>query len=568
MAYQALYRAFRPQRFDELVGQDVIAQTLKNALRQNRLAHAYLFCGPRGTGKTSTAKILAKAVNCLDLQDGEPCGKCANCTAIAEERFIDVAEIDAASNRGIDEMRELKEQVRFVPSIGARKVYIIDEVHMLTTEAFNALLKTLEEPPAHVLFILATTDPQKVPPTVLSRTQRFDFKRIAPRLIIDQLAHIAEEEGVSVEADALSLIAQSAAGGLRDAVSLLDQAISFAGDEIREADVLTLLGGIGDKQLLALTQALAAHDAAALFETARDALDAGADAKALVRSLAAWLRRLFLAKVSPERRLQRPLETDAKALAESFSVRQYEGFLRALSNALTDMRFAPDAQLVLEVALIDLLLQAAQEQNVSPATAPSFANLREAPHTAVPQRTPPQTRPAAPPTPPPATAERPRPSERTAPTSRSAAAEPVREPSPTAQKVPPAEPPGATPQPAATADAADAFADVDLPNLWQQVMDGLRKESIRLHAFMKPARLISLENGLAVLNFAAENEFHFNQMNNPDHLALLASLFKDALGVPVKVQLTIDQRPDKTADIIATTERLFGKENVFIIDDD
>ncbi len=557
MAYQALYRAFRPQRFEELVGQDVIAQTLKNALRQNRLAHAYLFCGPRGTGKTSTAKILAKAVNCLDLEDGEPCGKCANCTAIADERFIDVVEIDAASNRGIDEMRELKEQVRFVPSLGARKVYIIDEVHMLTTEAFNALLKTLEEPPAHVLFILATTDPQKVPPTVLSRTQRFDFKRIAPRLIVEQLAHIARKEGVDIEDEALSLIAQSAAGGLRDAVSLLDQAISFAGENISEEDILTLLGGISDRQLLAMTQALEAHDAAALFETTRDALDAGADAKALVRSLAAWLRRLFLAKVSPERRLQRPLEADAKALAERFSVRQYEGFLRALADALTDMRFAPDAQLVLEVALIDLLLQASHEPIAQAQMEPSFANLREAPRTGIPQRTPPQSRPA---TPPPATApvdahDKPT----TPPTSRLSQA-------PTHAAPPPS--PAAETPPAAAAAATDAFADVDLADLWQQVMADLRKESVRLHAFMKPARLVSLKDGRAELNFAAENEFHFNQMNNPDHLAILASLFKNALGVPVKVQLTIDEQPNKTADIIATSERLFGKENVFIIDDD
>ena len=178
MSYQALYRVYRPQTFSELIGQDAISQTLLNALRQNRLAHAYLFCGPRGTGKTSTSKILAKAVNCLDPQDGEPCNACENCRAINEDRFLDVIEIDAASNRGIDEIRGIREQVRFTPSMGKRKVYIIDEVHMLTTEAFNALLKTLEEPPEHVLFVLATTDPQKVPKTVLSRTQRFDFHRI------------------------------------------------------------------------------------------------------------------------------------------------------------------------------------------------------------------------------------------------------------------------------------------------------------------------------------------------------------------------------------------------------
>lgn len=545
MAYQALYRAFRPQRFDELVGQDVIAQTLKNALKQNRLAHAYLFCGPRGTGKTSTAKILAKAVNCLALEDGEPCGKCSNCQAIADERFIDVVEIDAASNRGIDEMRDLKEQVRFVPSLGARKVYIIDEVHMLTTEAFNALLKTLEEPPAHVLFILATTDPQKVPPTVLSRTQRFDFKRIAPQGIVTQLAHIAQEEGVKIDDEALQLIAQSAAGGLRDAIGLLDQGISFAGKNITEEDMLTLLGGISDRQLAEMTKALAAQDAAALFDTAAKALDAGADAKAFVRSLAAWLRRLFLAKVTPERRLQRPLDADAKALAEAFSVPQYEGFLGALADALADMRFAPDAQLVLDVALIDLLLQASPDQMRQGQSEPSFDHWPKRPQSAQ-EKPQPEASPRAP---------------RQAPQKPS-----LKEDTSKAQQAPPPSPTAETAR-ASEPMGAEAFADVDLANLWQEVMAELRKESIRLHAFMKPAQLISLQKGSATLHFAAQNGFHYNQMNTPDHLAILAALFKKALGAPVKVQLTIDEQRDTGSDLIATSERLFGKEKVFLVDD-
>src|SRR6266581_4104910 len=242
MASQSLYRKWRSQTFTDLVGQEPVVRTLKNALLAGNLAHAYLFTGPRGTGKTSTARLLAKTINCSNPEDGEPCNVCQQCREITAGNSFNVMEIDAASNRGIDSIRELREKVMVPPSSGKYKVYILDEAHMLTVEAFNALLKTLEEPPAHAIFVMATTDVHKMLPTVLSRCQRFDFKRITSRQIVDRLRFVAEQEQITLEAGAAELIARAAAGGMRDALSLLDQAIAYCGQEIVVAQVQAMLG--------------------------------------------------------------------------------------------------------------------------------------------------------------------------------------------------------------------------------------------------------------------------------------------------------------------------------------
>ncbi|EGS4843797.1 DNA polymerase III subunit gamma/tau, partial [Listeria monocytogenes] len=244
MAYQALYRVFRPQSFQDVVGQEHVTKTLKNAIVQNKTSHAYLFSGPRGTGKTSAAKIFAKAINCEHGHDGEPCNECEICKGTTDGSIPDVLEIDAASNNGVEEIRDIREKVKYAPTVAKYKVYIIDEVHMLSTGAFNALLKTLEEPPKHVIFILATTEPHKLPLTIISRVQRFDFKRITTQDIIGRLKFILEEEKIPYDEKALMIVARAAEGGMRDALSLLDQVISYGSEEVTVEDALEITGSV------------------------------------------------------------------------------------------------------------------------------------------------------------------------------------------------------------------------------------------------------------------------------------------------------------------------------------
>src|SRR5437773_2893318 len=300
MTSQSLYRKWRSQTFDDLVGQEPIIRTLKNALKSDNVKHAYLFTGPRGTGKTSTARLLAKTVNCSNPKDGEPCNECLQCREITSGTSFNVIEIDAASNRGIDNIRDLREKVMMPPSSGKYKVYVLDEAHMLTNEAFNALLKTLEEPPPYAVFVLATTDVHKMLPTVLSRCQRFDFKRITTRQIVEHLEYVAKQEHVTVERSAAELIARAAAGGMRDALSLLDQAIAYAGEEISLTQVQGMLGVADSQAISKLLARIAELDSPAVLHLVHELSEAGADLRQINAQVVEYWRALMLTRAGAD----------------------------------------------------------------------------------------------------------------------------------------------------------------------------------------------------------------------------------------------------------------------------
>jgi DNA polymerase III subunit gamma/tau len=299
MSYQVTARKWRPQTFAELAGQEHVARTLQNALRQGRIAHAYLFTGTRGVGKTTTARLLAKALDCELGPLPEPCNQCPSCQAITIGSSLDVLEIDGASNRGIDEIRDLREKIRYAPTRSRYKIYIIDEVHMLTEHAFNALLKTLEEPPPQVVFIFATTEPQKVPSTILSRCQRFDFRKVASTEIALCLGKIAEQERIHISSDALYRIARRAEGSLRDAQTLFDQVVAFCGFEVRDDDLGQLLGSVGEDQTVALLEAILARDTRLVLEVVAEILRQGHDTRELCRCMLELVRDMIVAKVAP-----------------------------------------------------------------------------------------------------------------------------------------------------------------------------------------------------------------------------------------------------------------------------
>ncbi|HHW44636.1 MAG TPA: DNA polymerase III subunit gamma/tau [Desulfotomaculum sp.] len=355
MAYQALYRRWRPRRFADIVGQEHVTRTLQNALLAGRLTHAYLFCGPRGTGKTTTAQVLARALNCRSRRGAEPCNECPSCRGITAGTSMDVAEIDAASHRGIDEIRELREKVRFMPAGSRYRVYIIDEVHMLTSEAFNALLKTLEEPPAHVVFILATTEPHKVPLTIISRCQRFDFHRIGLSVMVDYLKKVAAGADLVVEDSALYLIARVAEGGLRDALGVLDQAAAFAGGRITARDIHQILGTVREEMLDEVAAALADGRADRLLGLVAALVDQGKDLLLFTRSVTAFLRNLLLWHAGcVEEPVVAPAEGErVGALAGRFTREQLVHVLHILTRVEQEMKWASQPRILLEVALVE-----------------------------------------------------------------------------------------------------------------------------------------------------------------------------------------------------------------------
>ncbi|ALC88487.1 DNA polymerase III subunit gamma/tau [Bacillus sp. FJAT-18017] len=357
MSYQALYRVWRPQQFIDVVGQEHITKTLQNALVQEKTTHAYLFSGPRGTGKTTAAKILAKAVNCERAPVTEPCNECSACLGITNGTIQDVIEIDAASNNGVDEIRDIRDKVKYAPSSVRYKVYIIDEVHMLSTGAFNALLKTLEEPPRHVMFILATTEPHKIPLTIVSRCQRFDFKRITAKAIVGRMQLIADETGTSYDPAALPIIARAAEGGMRDALSLLDQAISYSHERVTIEDALTVTGSVSQNFLYQMAEAIVEKDVVKGLDSLNELLYMGKDPSRFIEDFILFFRDMLLFKTAPtlEESLERVMMDDGfKELSEKFSASQIYDLIGLLNKTQQDMRWTSNPRIFLEVATVKL----------------------------------------------------------------------------------------------------------------------------------------------------------------------------------------------------------------------
>ena len=503
---EVFYRKWRPQRLDQVVGQDAVVQTLRNAVALGRVAHAYLFCGPRGTGKTSTARILAKAVNCLSPQEGEPDNQCEICMSINEARALDLIEVDAASNRGIDDIRDLRDKVHFAPSQARHKVYIIDEVHMLTEYAFNALLKTLEEPPPHTIFVLATTEAHKVPLTIVSRCQRFDFRRISPETAVARLSELCTSEGIAAEAGALALIARAAGGSLRDAENLLEQALISYGSPVNEEHLRDLLELGSDERALELVGHIVNGSVRDGLSVINEVAGQGADLRQFHRGVMEYLRGVLLLKSEAGAPLGYPDETQTrmKALAQQASL---DHIVRALKTyASADMPRDASTPLPLELALVESSLETEVRAGpVAPSPTPTSAGRAEAP-AAVPVRPPVE-----------------------APTQRSQS--PPRRVADSAE-APPQEPKDLPSEP--------------LPRLetqWGAILKSLSRHKgkrFNLGALLRDCREREVADGLITLKFSHRSHMERMQeeLEDPNSRKVLREAVQDALDGPYEIEVS------------------------------
>ncbi len=542
MSSQVFYRKWRPQSLSEVSGQEQVTRTLLNALSSGRLSHAYLFCGPRGTGKTSTGRILAKAVNCLTNGKGEPCNECAMCRAITNGSALDVIEIDAASNRGVDDARELREKVRYAPNEARYKVYIIDEAHELTSDASNALLKTLEEPPPFVIFVLATTEPHKLLPTIISRCQRFDFHRISPPDIVAKLNEICGKEGIKIDAEGLRLITRAAQGSLRDAENILEQLATFYGKEIGKGQVQKMLGVSEDARTRELVRHIVSGDVAAGIMTVSSVNADGLDLRQFNRELVSYLRGLLLIKTGAVEGLDLSGEDIAllKELADKATLPQV---LKAL-KIFGGLEFGTDGNsaLPLELALVDTALQPeekapARVQSDFPKAEPKAVR---APETATPRTMPerPAVRPSGVGTPP---VERPaRPAQTGAPQT---TAKPV---SPSVTPSAPAGIPKPEPVTASSGAAKEPASELEKLRLnWRLVIAQAPPDTLRSNAIAvlrSVAKVSAIEGDTVVIAFKYQN--FVEKISLPENQRIAEKIIGNYLGRPVHVRCTQEAEPN------------------------
>jgi len=560
LAAQALYRVWRSQTFDELVGQEHVVQTLRNAIVEGRIAHAYLFTGPRGVGKTTVARLLAKAVNCTAPEAERPCGQCESCRAVAEGRSVDVIEMDAASHTSVEDAREIIERVQFRPTTGRYKVYIIDEVHMLSTAAFNALLKTLEEPPGHAIFILATTESHKIPATILSRCQRFTFNRHSVAATVEHLMKVAEGEGLTLEQPAAEAIARASTGSMRDALSVLDQLQSYGSRTITLEMVRALLGSSEAAEVTALVDALSNNDLTAALKVVNEVADQGADLRQFVRDLVERLRALLLISAGSAGDLLDVSDDELQVMQEQAarnSVGQLLQWVKLFSGIDHQLRTSPYGQLPLELAVVEALIGPVPEANPNTAR-PAMARptaARPAVAAAAPvQRPAPQRAPEAPqavasrPSAAPATRVPPRPAVQEPAPARSAAApeEYVDDPLPPVE----AAVPEATPAPAASDAPPDEVAAYNddmgtleqIEAIWPAVVRDMKAYNPQLQALLRNVHPLDVQGQTVVLK--ADFKFHKEKVEQPQHRRLLEDMISKHVGHQVLVTCTLDEEPE------------------------
>lgn len=527
MSYQVFARKYRPQDFESVVGQEHITTTLKNAIEQNRLAHAYLFVGPRGVGKTSTARILAKALNCEKGQSAHPCGVCDMCKSIASGSSLNVLEFDAASNTQVDKIREIIiENVKYAPTSGKYKLYIVDEVHMLSNSSFNALLKTLEEPPSHVIFIFATTDVQKVPTTIVSRCQRFDLRRIPTRLIAEHLGYIAKQEKIELEELAAQAIAKGAEGGLRDAESMLDQLVAFCGNKIVEKDVLSIFGFTAQETVAGLCGHILNGDTPSALSVVQSQADDGKDLSRLLADVIGHLRDLLVAKASPGSTnpdLDEAAVASLNAQAGNIEMDRVLELIDLFAAAESRMKWAPNKKLHFEVAVIKAVhvLQQATLSDVIDTLA-AIRGGGEVP--ALPTREPRVATPVF----------KPQPAAAPAPA-------PVKEPPRAAAPTPvAAETPAPAPVPAAVAvetpAPAAASASVESNQIWPELLVQVRSKRPLISQWLEAGTLLKIENGTGILGFPKDQGMAMESIQRPNNRKFLEELLSSLAGKPVTIK--------------------------------